>query len=142
MVDIEKIMQEIREEIKKKGLDKEVLCFESGTPKQSGNIYDCFDYDFFVDNIERMNRACLLQPNKPITGNPISVLIKKTIRKLTRFYVVPIVTDQSEFNVYMTKVTNSLRYYIQEERKGKQSIEELLKRVEALEIQLKDKTQE
>ncbi len=142
MVDIEKIMQEIRTEIKEKGLDKEILSFESDRPRQSSQVYDCFDFDFFVDNTERMNRTCLLQPNKPITGNPIAVLIKKTIRKLTRFYIAPIVTDQSEFNIYMTKVANSIRYYIQEEKKDKQRIENLLQRVEALEKQLAGKAEE
>ncbi len=142
MVDIGKIMQEIRAEIKEKGLDKEILAFESGRPKQSSHVYDCFDFDFFADNAEKMNRVCLLQPNKPITGNPIAVFIKKTIRKLTRFYIAPIVTDQSEFNICVTKVTNSLRYYIEEEKKDKQQIEKLIQRVETLEKQLNGKAEE
>lgn len=139
MVDVEKIMQEIREEIKEKGLDKEILSFESGRPKQSDYMYDCFDMDFLLDSIDKVNRTCLLQPNKPIIGNPISVLVKKTIRKLTRFYIAPIVCDQSEFNVYMTRAVNSFRYYIEENIKDKETISELVLRVEALEKQLKDK---
>lgn len=139
MVDIEKIMQEIRAEIKEKGLDKEILAFETDRSKQSSHVYDCFDFDFFVNSIERMNRTCLMQPNKPVEGNPIAVLIKKIIRKLTRFYIAPIVCDQSEFNICATKAANSVRYYIQEEMRDKQRIDELQNRIEALEKLLKGK---
>ena len=138
MVDVEKIMQEIRDEIKQKGLDKELLSFEPVRSKNISETYDCFDYEGFLDNVDKINRTCLLQPNKPITGNPIAVLVKKTIRKLTRFYIAPIVCDQSEFNVSVTRATNAIRYYIDECRKDKEQIEELLSRVEALEKQLKE----
>ncbi len=142
MVDIEKIMKEIREEIKEKGLDKEILSFETSRPDKCGKVYECFDNDFFEDNVENMNHACLLSPNKPLEGNPIAVLIKKTVRKFTRFYIAPILNDQTQFNVSTTKAVNSIKYYIQEEKRDKQRIEELIKRVEALEKQLKRHEQE
>lgn len=138
MVDVEKIMQEIRDEIKQKGLDKELLSFEPVRSKNVSETYDCFDYDCFLENVDRINRTCLLQPNKPIVGNPLIVLVKKTIRKFMRFYIAPIVCDQSEFNVHVTRATNSIRYYIDECRKDKEQIEALLARVEALEKQLKE----
>jgi len=139
MVDVEKIMKEIREEIKEKGLDKEILSFEPDRSMQSSSTYDCFDYEFFIDNVNKINRTCFLQSNKPINGNPIAVFIKKTIRKLTRFYVSPIVCDQSEFNVYVTRAVNSIRYYVDEDRMYKERIEKLTERIEELEKQLEGK---
>lgn len=136
MVDVEKIMQDIRNEIKEKGLDKEILNFEPVAIPKSGQQYDCFDYLFFLDNVDKINRTCLIQPNKPVGGNVIARFVKKAIRKLTRFYVAPIVCDQSEFNVYVTRVVNSLRYYVDEEKKDKENIEELTRRIELLEKKL------
>ncbi len=142
MVDIEKIMQEIREEIKEKGLDKELPAFESGAPIRCGAVYECFDEDYFYENVEQMNQTCLIQPDRPIAGNPIAVLIKKTIRKLTRFYIAPAFCDQSQFNVAAVKAMNSLRYYIDEDRKSKARIDELAKRVEELEKRLESRGRE
>ena len=142
MVDVEKIMQEIRDEIKEKGLDKEILSFESIQPVHSGSGEDSFDYEFFIDNVNKANATCLIELDKPLQGNPVSVFIKRVVRKLTRFYIAPVVSTQAEFNAYVTRSINSIRFYIEEQMNQQEQLGELLKRIDALEAQLKKGGQE
>lgn len=143
MVDVEKIMMEIREEIKKNGLDKEILSFEEvPLPNVSNNFEpndEEFDIDFFMESTDAMNSAYKIQTERVLLGNPISVFIKKIIRKFIRFYIIPIINDQTSFNAYTVRSCNSIRNYIIQSREDKKRIEELEVRLASLEKTLKEK---
>jgi len=58
------------------------------------------------------------------------VFVKKVIRKLTKFYVEPIVNDQNQYNAGVTRSMNEMRRFI---RETQQENQELKKRIEKLE---------
>ena len=136
-VNIEKIMQEIRGEIKDKGINQEILEFDEFAEFDSGYRIDetsgKFDLLFFYGSMNKANAHYLYEFNRPIYGNPISVLIKKTIRKITRFYVQPLAIDQMQFNTYNIQALNCIRDYIIEQEKNKVLIDEMSKKIESLE---------
>ena len=84
------------------------------------------------DALAHMNAHYYVQPYKPIAGNPLKVVIKKVIRKLTKFYVEPVVFEQNEFNANTVSVLNTFRGAIE----GQASKEDsgLADRIEALEL--------
>lgn len=110
-INIEEIMAQIKREIKEKNLSSDMLSFEDVPYKKpvqisrSGNA-SLSDAD---ETLAFMNAHYYVQPYKPITGNPIKVFIKKVIRKLTKFYVEPVVFEQNEFNANTVSVLNTLR---------------------------------
>ena len=110
-INIEEIMAQIKREIKEKNLSSDMLSFEDVPYKKpvqvsrSGNA----SLDDADEALAYMNAHYYVQPYKPIAGNPIKVFIKKVIRKLTKFYVEPVVFEQNEFNANTVSVLNTLR---------------------------------
>lgn len=109
-IDIEEIMAQIKREIKEKNLTSDMLSFEDVPYKKpiqvsrSGNA----SLDDADEALSFMNAHYYVQPYKPITGNPLKVFIKKVIRKLTKFYVEPVVFEQNEFNANTVSILNIL----------------------------------
>ena len=109
-INIEEIMAQIKREIKEKNLSSDMLSFEDVPYKKpvqvsrSGNA----SLDDADEALAYMNAHYYVQPYKPIAGNPIKVFIKKVIRKLTKFYVEPVVFE-NEFNANTVSVLNTLR---------------------------------
>jgi hypothetical protein len=92
-VNIERVMDEIREEIRQKGLSDTELSFE------------CVSDDGFMANMERLfaildeaNWRAGVQAYHEVGGGKVKALFKRVVRKLVRFYVEPIVSDQNAFN--------------------------------------------
>jgi hypothetical protein len=106
--DIKSIINDIRQEIRGKGYSNDILSFD-----------DCFD-QVFINNIRNFIN---INPHKNIQGNKIVVLIKKIIRKLIKFYIVPIVDDQNAFNNY---IINNLQLQIKYLNKKINDLEEKL----------------
>lgn len=133
-INIEEIMAQIKGEIKEKGLTPDMLSFEDVpyskpvqvTREESSSLADA------DDALAHMNAHYYVQPYKPIAGNPLKVFIKKVIRKLTKFYVEPVVFEQNEFNANTVSVLNTFRGAIE----GQASKEDsgLADRIEALEL--------
>jgi len=133
-INIEEIMAQIKGEIKEKGLTPDMLSFEDvpyskpvQVTREGGSSLADAD-----DALAHMNAHYYVQPYKPIAGNPLKVFIKKVIRKLTKFYVEPVVFEQNEFNANTVSVLNTFRGAIE----GQASKEDsgLADRIEALEL--------
>ena len=132
-VNIEKIMDDIRAEIKDKGYTSDMLSFSDVTGKSSfhGNGEEEAD---LADSIGAASSLAMVPFDRPITGNPIAVFIKKVIRKLIRFYIRPIVEHQNEFNAHTVRaLTAAGQCAVGGERAD---AAELSKKVELLELQL------
>lgn len=136
-VNIEKIIQKIRAEIKEEGINQEILDFDKFAEFDTGYEVDetagKFDLLFFYGSMNKVNAHYLYEFNRPIYGNPISVFIKKTIRKITRFYIQPLAIDQMQFNTYNMQALNCIRDYIIDQEKNRVIIEEMSKKIETLE---------
>ena len=133
-INIEEIMAQIKGEIKEKGLTPDMLSFEDvpyskpvQVTREGGSSLADAD-----DALAHMNAHYYVQPYKPIAGNPLKVFIKKVIRKLTKFYVEPVVFEQNEFNANTVSVLNTFRGAIE----GQASKEDsgLADRIETLEL--------
>jgi len=101
-INIEEIMAEIKQSIKEQGLTVDMLSFEDVPYKknaQSGSASEALDY---------VSTHYYIQPYKELRGNPVKVFIKKVIRKLTKFYVEPVVFEQNDFNANAVTVMKSL----------------------------------
>lgn len=101
-INIEEIMAEIKQSIKEQGLTADMLSFEDVPYRknaQSGSASEALDY---------VSTHYYIQPYKELQGNPVKVFIKKVIRKLTKFYVEPVVFEQNDFNANAVTVMKSL----------------------------------
>ena len=101
-INIEEIMAEIKQSIKEQGLTADMLSFEDVPYKknaQSGSASEALDY---------VSTHYYIQPYKELQGNPVKVFIKKAIRKLTKFYVEPVVFEKNDFNANAVTVMKSL----------------------------------
>ena len=105
-VNIEKIMDDIRAEIKEKGYTSDVLSFTDVTGKSTSRGETLTDCEL-MDTVETADSLALVPCDRPITGNPIAVFIKKIIRKFIRFYVCPTVDQQNEFNACVVTATEA-----------------------------------
>lgn len=136
-INVEQIMQEIRQEIKKRGLDKEVLSFEDipFTPQREALDIagDPFSLEDFIFNVDLMNENYAINPYRGVGGNPIVRLLKRIIRKFTTILVGPTATAQTNFNSFSVRSLNALRNYVIEEQKQTIRMVELEKRIEVLE---------
>lgn len=106
-IDIEKIMEEIRADIRAKGYVNDIPSFETSlvAVNPSGNFsLNTAELNF---EIGLMNQTWNVQAYRPV-GKGIKAFIKKVIRKLTKFYVEPIVKDQDDFNAHCVRAMNVL----------------------------------
>lgn len=132
-INIEEIMADIKREIKEKGLSGDMLSFEDvpyrKTPQAGGSVKEA---------LGSLNSNYNVQPYKELNGNPLKVLLKKIIRKMTKFYIEPAVEDQNNINSDIVTVLNGLAENSPEKAIAKaETLElgqkELLLRIEKLE---------
>ena len=138
-VNVEKIMQEIRDEIKEKGYTYDMLSFKDIS------VSPCSDKEkASIESAEKdlayMGNTSFVAAYRPLAGNKLAVLIKKVIRKLTKFYVEPIVASQNEFNNAAVQSVGSVIDLIKQQKPDESSsvsIDEVSERLSTLELQLK-----
>lgn len=133
-INIEQIMEEIRKNIKDRGYDKEPLDFEeielSKPVLQSNTVYDP---DEFLHELEYLNHNWNNSWQVPVNGaNPVSVFLKKVIRKCTRFLLFPIVNFQNAYNASSIRCLNQIREYMAQTEIYKEKIEKLEKELQEL----------
>lgn len=95
-IDVEKIIEEIREEIKEKGYTKDLLSFSDSCIADGINMEEILSLAYLTRTKSQIDEY-------PVWGqdsfsSKIKTFIKKVIRKSVKFYVVPIVEKQNLFN--------------------------------------------
>ena len=102
-INVEEIIAKIRQNIKDKGyVEEEKINNFDFTPKI--NEEDNFRYD-----LDTLNRVWNVNLEREILSrNKLFSFVKKVIRKLTRWYVVPMMQDQIIFNSYTVRTINNL----------------------------------
>lgn len=108
-INIEEIMSQIKREIKEKNLTADMLSFEDVPYERPTDMSSGSSLEDCDSALTYMNTHYYIQPYKELQGNPLKVFFKKVIRKLTKFYVEPVVFEQNDFNANTTKALNSLR---------------------------------
>ncbi|MCC8135388.1 MAG: hypothetical protein LIO40_01730 [Ruminococcus sp.] len=139
---IEDIMEDIRREIKEKNLTSDMLSFEDVPYRRAedmGSEDGSSDAEAEI-SLRYINSHYAVEPYKQLSGNPIAVFVKKIIRKLTKFYIEPVVFEQNEFNGHAVKVINSMKKSEDGSDECSGKIDELLKRIELLELKQKSQS--
>lgn len=140
-VNVEQIMSEIRNEIKEKGLNDNMLSFIDVPIPEEVAIADIGDGPFdkvdFLDANKAMNRTYQVSIWHKFSGNKFIQLLKRGTRKLIRSTIEPIVNDQNTFNLAVARSINELRNLVMSGVDGKKTlieqIDDLTKRVDLLE---------
>ena len=128
-INVEAIMDEIKSNIKENGIDKQPLSFaeeasgHSAAPASSGDLNAAVQYISY--NYE-------LNPYQVYTGNPVKVFIKKAIRKVANFFVIPIVVQQNAVNANFAVVCDAVREQKEEIENMKQVLEEINSKIDKL----------
>ncbi|MBQ2265294.1 MAG: hypothetical protein IJY06_10695 [Oscillospiraceae bacterium] len=133
-IHIEEIMQNIRKEIKEKGLSSDMLSFEDVPYQKPDAAVNGAGSEEVKNSLVYLNGHYNVQPYKPLGGNPLFVFIKKVLRKLMKFYIEPIVNDQNNFNANVVRVLNA------QQNTPAPDTDELMKRLEVLELNQKQLT--
>lgn len=129
-LNVEKIMEEIRSEIREKGYTSDILSFKDVTIEDPGIDTEKFEYDNFNAELFCLNSNWNVNPNRDIVRKPglkgkCVTIFKKIIRKCIRFYLTPIVFEQDFFNATTVRLFNMLNLYVEENGKLSDEIEEL-----------------
>lgn len=142
-VNIENIMKEIRQEIKEKGYTYDMLSFNENI-SISATDTENISFDEINQQLSYLNNNYSVVSYRPLNGNKLAVFIKKVIRKLTKFYVEPIVASQNEFNAYNVRTLNALVSVAENSRNNdkKQDMDALKEKISVMELQLKTNASE
>lgn len=135
-INIEKIMDDIRNEIKEKGYTSDILDFEDTVGISSGDDGDGYSEKRFSELVTYMSSSYAVPIAKPVSGSGIARFIKKIIGALTRFTLRPIVEHQSEYNSVSARAVNMLGAHVDEVSDASE------KRIAALELELQNAMKE
>ena len=131
-INVEEIMNKIRQNIKDKGyLEEEKINNFDFTPKISEE--DNFRYD--LDILNQLWNINL--EREVLSRNKLFSFLKKVIRKLTRWYIVPMLQDQITFNSYAVRAINNLNKQL--DKKNEEIIKLLNERDEGIKRLLDEK---
>lgn len=137
-LNVEKIMEEIRNEIKEKGFTNDILSFSDIISDDTGINGEKFDRVHFNEELFNINMLWNINPNREIErkqglkGKCVT-LFKKFIRKCIRFYITAIVTEQDTFNATSVRLFNMLNLYMEENIKLSDEVGRLKEEQEMLE---------
>lgn len=129
-LNVKKIMEEIRIEIKEKGYTNEMLSFSDVTADDTEVDIEKFDRVRFNEELFNINMLWNIDPNRAIEDKPglrgkCITLFKKLIRKCIRFYLASIVTEQDTFNATSVRLFNLLNLYMEENTKLSEEVNSL-----------------
>ena len=131
-IDVEKIMEEIRQEIRDKGYKEEDLDFSDIAITATKSVSPGYD----PDELER--QAAYLNANSrnpiyfPLTGNPVKVFIQKVIRRFFLFVIFPAFQFQNKFNTSVTCFLNQVRNYQAENADLKEQLRQQEEQIQTL----------
>ena len=97
-INIEEIMDEIRQEIKDNGYSKKDLSFDDKWAFGSNPSGNPGDLDELYILLAEMEQTKAINYYGELTGGPLKKIIKKVIRKMVAFVIVPIVLAQNSYN--------------------------------------------
>ena len=114
-INVEEIMAEVRKEIKEKGYKNDDITFEevkssyfsedvSLFQERARGIWDLQKYENVIAS-KKLTSTGLFAPLKTFT--------KRFIRKIISFYILPIVTDQNDFNRIATYLIGDIYHDIE-----------------------------
>lgn len=101
-INTEKIMSRIRLEIKEKNIpDFEDVPYRKNIGSEVPENPD--------DAINEMRSCSYVHSYRQLAGKPLKVFLKKTVRKIIKFYTEPVIDEQNDFNSATETALTSMR---------------------------------
>ncbi len=135
-IDVEKIMERIRQEIKDTGADKIPLSFEERKTDRIEDTAVDSDGSRLDEAVKYISYNYEVQPYQQLTGNPVKVFIKNAIRKTASFFFLPVVGQQNTLNFNYFLVSEAVRDQKKEIEELKKTVDELTKKAKEQGIEL------
>lgn len=142
-INIEEIMEEIRQNIKERGYDKEPLSFDEIRNAGAVSAEEAFHIDVLAQETEylKCNWNNALQP--PLAArNKLLRYIKTFIFRAIKPILFPIVNYQNAYNMSNARCMNQLKEYVFQLEQYKEQIELLQQQVQELKERAAFKSQE
>lgn len=130
MIDIEKIMDEIKENARTSTFDEIPELSEVKTYLEAESEYD---KGTMHDIVRQLLMRYVLTTETPFPAGGPKGFAKKAVRKANRFWAIPITSRQTQYNTLVARGFNQVNNYINEQQ---DVIEQLEKRIAQLEKKL------
>ncbi|MDR0558060.1 MAG: hypothetical protein LBG43_09420 [Treponema sp.] len=114
-IDIEKILADIRKEIKEKGYENDMPGFDVSFDNDFASVFSGVDLFAPADvwqDIENLYKHWEIVLYEPLRGNPLSVFVKRCVRKLMHFLLEPIVFEQRLFNASVVRIIVKIKDFM------------------------------
>lgn len=119
-INIEEIMDEIRSNISKRGYSDHVLKFDDVVMENSEMTIERKGSEF-EHHLYQANREYEVSYYTPIAKHGLKNFVKRAIRKVMAFLILPMNVQQNTFNASVVRTLNSLQQYIDDNLIGIQS---------------------
>lgn len=135
-IDVEKIMEEIRKEIRDKGYKEEDLDFSDIAITSARTVTAGYDQE----ELER--QAAYLNANSqnpiyfPLSGNPVKVFFQKALRRCFLFVIFQAFQFQNKFNSSVTCFLNQVRNYQVENADLREKVQQQQEQLDMLQKEL------
>ena len=120
-IDVEKIMEEIREDIRKNGYEASSLSFNDIEIRKSNYMEENFNLAKSI-----INTSWDLKVFAPIQGHGIKRFVKRVVRKIVRASFCQQFEIQQAFNANVVKVINELSTLVNEQQERIRMLENQL----------------
>lgn len=127
-INIEKIMEEIRTEIKEKGYKESDLSFSDIPVRQddTNEISELFSADRLISLVNAANTSTRVDFYRPITDGGLKGMIKKAIRKMMKPLLLPLCQEQEKYNSILVQTINQMKLYIEIQEKRIDDLESII----------------
>lgn len=123
-IDVTKIMEQIRQDIKESGADRIPLSFQDSNSSSASTLDEAVRY--LAYNYE-------VTAYQMLEGNKLKRFFKKCIRKAGSFFVLPIVAQQNKLNYHYYMVCEAVKNQKKEIADLQKTLTDLESKVDALE---------
>lgn len=124
-IDVTKIMEEIRANIKESGADRIPLSFQDTSSGASASTLD--------EAVRYLAYNYEVTAYRMLEGNKLKRFFKKCIRKAGSFFVLPIVAQQNKLNYHYYMVCEAVKNQKNEIADLQKTLSDLESKVDALE---------
>lgn len=125
-INIEEIMEEIRQEIKNKGISEDLLEFSD--PSLAGLSVPIFCKQEMMADLQAVNESYYVDPVRPL-GSGVKGAIKKILRRCMLFYVKPMVEEQNLYNINVMDTLKQMYAYVCTQETYKKRMDRMLERL-------------
>jgi len=115
-IDVEQIMQEIRDKLKDKDDWTNLPSFESvpipapqAAPVPADSSPACPSPDGYAQEVDAMNRTWELVYAWPLSTNPIRRVFQRLIKRILKFLLIQLMWQQNEFNSHTVRAMNGTK---------------------------------